>query len=348
MPVTLEAEFSPGMPLGDCVQLAKLIEEVGFDRLGISDVVLWHDTFVVQALCAQATERVLIGCMVTNPYSRHPAVLAAAVGSLAELSGGRAFLGIGVGSGLEAVGIGYERPVATLREAVSIIRKLLDGDEVDFEGEIYRLSGARLRLPPHHRVPIAIGTRSEGVMALAGELADAALVGARYLSAQLADKYRSWVAQGERRSGRGPGDVEIAPRLTLCVSHDAPAAYRTMRRDTAEFLVTLHPDDLDLEPARFEAISAALGNARGWYFDPEAFHPPELEELVDDELVRQFSICGSPGEVVDQLRRIADMGFGSFSFKLAPVRRPGSTMSDGLRETVTSFAEVLAEVRALA
>ena len=115
MPLTLEAEISPGVGPREVQELAGAVERAGFDRLGVSDVALWPDTFVVQALCALATERVQIGAMVTNPYSRHPAALAAAVASLQELSGGRAFLGIGVGAGLEPFGIDYPRPVATLR-----------------------------------------------------------------------------------------------------------------------------------------------------------------------------------------------------------------------------------------
>jgi 5,10-methylenetetrahydromethanopterin reductase len=343
----IEAEFSPGMPFAESQELARLIERAGFDRLGISDVVLWPDTFIVQALCAQATERIEIGAMVTNPYSRHPAVLAAAVADLAHLSRGRAFIGIGVGAGLEAVGIEYRRPARTLREAITMIRELLAGRRVDMEGDVFRGADARLRRPPEHPVPIAIGTRSPAVMRLAGEVADRALVGARYLSPAMASTYRSWVAEGASLVGRSEDDVEISPRLTLCVSHDAAAAYQTMRRDAAEFLVTLRPADLGIEPGRLDAIAAALGDARGWYFDPEAYHPPQIEGLVDDELVRHFAVCGSPQECVDQVRRIVDMGFSSVSMKLAPVRRPGLTMFDGLRETITAFAEVLPEVKDL-
>ncbi len=346
--MTLEAEFSPGMPLPECQALARLVEEAGFDRLGISDVVLWPDTFVVQALCAQATSRVRIGSMVSNPYTRHPAVLAAAVADLQGLSGGRAFLGLGVGAGLEAVGLGYPRPVRALREAVTVVRALLGGEEVDFEGEVFQVRGARLRRPPSTVPQIAIGTRSEGVMRLAGELADAALVGARYLSPGIASTYRGWVEAGARVAGRDPSAVELAPRLTLCVSHDAGAARRTMRRDTAEFLVTLRPDDLDIEPARFAAIERALGDARGWYFDPDAHHPEELDSLVTDALVDQFSISGAPADCLAHFERLRDMGFASASLKLAPVRRPGLDMFSGLLETVTAFAEVLPAVRALA
>lgn len=368
----VEAEFSPGMPADACEEVARLVESAGFDRLGVSDVALWPDTYVVQALCARATSRVEIGAMVANPYTRHPSTTAAAVAALSELSGGRAFLGLGVGAGLEEVGLAMPHPAPTLRRATAAIRALLDGQPVapgdlgdgdgdlgdgdgdgdlgDGDGNSDGAAGRRgpsLRIPPRGRVPIAIGTRSPRVAGIAGELADRALVGARYLTAGLAADYRSWVAAGAARAGRDPASVEIAPRLTLCCSSDAAAAYDTMRRDAAEFLVTLRPPDLELDPGRFDAIASALSTARGWYFDPEAYHPPELDALVDDRLVEAFSLCGNGDHLVSQFRRVAEMGFTSVSCKLAPVRRPGWSMLDGLRETITTAAAVLPRIRSL-
>jgi alkanesulfonate monooxygenase SsuD/methylene tetrahydromethanopterin reductase-like flavin-dependent oxidoreductase (luciferase family) len=184
-------------------------------------------------------------------------------------------------------------------------------------------------------------------MRVAGELADTVLVGARYMSPDTLASYLRWVDAGSTAARRHPGTPEIAPRLTLCVSDDAPAAYATMRRDTAEFLVTLQPDDLDMDPAVMEAISDALSTSRGWYFDPEAYHPPELDELVDDDLVRRFAVCGSPEDCLDQVRRVVELGVTSLSFKLAPVRRPGVSMFEGLRETVLGFGRVAGQVRSL-
>ncbi len=152
MALTLEAEISPGVGPREVQELARVVERAGFDRLGVSDVALWPDTFVVQALCAMATERVQIGAMVTNPYSRHPAALAAAVATLQDLSGGRAFLGIGVGAGLEPFGIAYPRPVATLRAAVTMIHALLVGETFDSDSEIF----------PAHGVAAAARSRATG------------------------------------------------------------------------------------------------------------------------------------------------------------------------------------------
>ena len=158
MTVRLEAEISPGMSPDEFVELAVRCERAGFDRFGVSDVVFWPDCFVLQGLIAQATSRIHIGSMVTNPYSRHPAMLAGAVATLQELSHGRMFLGIGVGAGLEDLRIDYPRPVRALREAIVGIRGLLSGETVELDGEMFPIDGARLVRPPEVPVPISVGT----------------------------------------------------------------------------------------------------------------------------------------------------------------------------------------------
>ena len=120
-----EAEITPGMSAAEVVDLAVAVEEAGFDRLGISDVVYWPDPYLLQVMAAERTERILIGSMVTNPYTRHAVAHASALSTLHEVSGGRAFLGIGVGAGLEELGFDVERPVRSLRSAVEAIRARL-------------------------------------------------------------------------------------------------------------------------------------------------------------------------------------------------------------------------------
>ncbi len=342
--LAFEAEITPGMAPGQVVALATEVEQAGFDRLGISDVILWHDCYVLMALCAGATERVEIGPLVTNPYSRHPAVLAGAVATLSDVSGGRAFLGLGVGAGLEQFGMDYSRPVRTLREAAVICRGLWAGEEVSYRGEIFSADRARLQSTPAAMPALVLGTRSRGVMRLAGELADRVLVGARYWSPAQADEYRTWLAEGAARAGRPPDEVEVSPRLTICVSTDGDLARRSVKRYVAHYLSLLRPPDLDLPPRLIEGIDEALARARGWYFDHDRYDPPELFSLIGDDLVERFAVAGTPGECVTQLRRVADLGFDSFSLNLAAVLRP--TMYEGLAETIDGAAHLLTALRA--
>ncbi len=323
------------MSTSDAVGLARLVEEAGFHRLGISDVVFWPDCFMLQALCAQATSRIAVGAMVTNPYTRHPVVLAGALATLDDLAPGRAFCGLGVGAGLEPLGIDYPKPVAALRQAVADIRTLLGGGEV---------GGERLIRPAANPVPLSIGTRSPQVMRLAGEVADIALVGGRFLSADLADTYQVWLAEGAARAGRTVDDFETAPRLTLCCSEDGDLARSSVKRYAAHYLTIIRPPELDVAPDRMAAIEAALARSRGWYFDHSRFDDPELDTLIDDRLVQAFTIVGTPDECADQLGSVLDMGFTSASLNLAASAR--SSAAEGLAETITSFAPVVASLAA--
>jgi 5,10-methylenetetrahydromethanopterin reductase len=235
--------------------------------------------------------------------------------------------------------------VRTLREALIAVRGLLAGGEVSLAGEVFHLDGAALLCPPEAPIPIAVGTRSPAVMRLAGELADTALVGARYLSPVLADQYRAWLAEGAARAGRDPSEIEIAPRMTLCVSSDAALARRSVKRYVAHYLTLVRPDDLAVDADRLHAIEAALQRATGWYFDHDRHDPPELDELVTDEMVDRYAIAGAPEECVAQVERLASLGFASVSMNLAAVRR--DTLLAGLRETVEGFAAVLPRAAAL-
>jgi len=211
-------------------------------------------------------------------------------------------------------------------------------------GETFHVTGAALEHLPAAGVPIAIGTRSPAVMRLAGEVADAVLVGARYLSPAQADTYRGWVREGAARAGRAAGAVEIAPRLTLCVSHDGDLARSSVKRYVAHYLCLLAPPDLDVEPGLVAELERALGAARGWYFDLDRYDPPELERLVTDDLVRKFAVAGTPEECAAQIREVLALGFTSVSLNLAAPRR--ESMFAGLHETLTGFAEVIPALRA--
>ena len=337
--MTFEAEITPGMAPAEAVKLGCLVEEAGFDRLGISCVALWPDTYQLQALIAARTERIHIGSMVTNPYTRHPAAHASALATLQELSGGRAFCGIGVGAGLEELGIDYPRPVRTLRESITAVRGLLAGDEVTLDGEVVKLDKARLIRPPAQPVPIAIGTRSEGVMKLAGEVADIALVGARHLTPEIVARYRGWLADGAARAGRDVNEIEVLPRVTLCVSDDEELAVGSVKRFAAHYLDILGDYGPPVDPDRRRKIVATLDDATGWYFDLNRHDPPEMLDLIDADLARKFAIVGTPEQCADQIRDVQALGFAGVSCNLAAVNR--GTMYDGLRETIEGSKRVL-------
>ena len=343
----VEVELSPVIAAGELLELAKLVDEAGADRLGISDVAMLRDTFVVQALCAEVTHRVQIGSLVSNPYVRHPATVASTLATLNEISQGRAFLGIGVGAGLSVLGIDQSRPARRLEEFLLVVGRLLSGEKLDWDGPAHQIRGAQITRDIACQVPVVVGTRSRRVAMLAGRVADAVVVGAREMRADALERYRGWVHQGARAAGRDPVEVEIAPRVTLCVSQDGEAARRSVTLYTAHYLSLGSVEQSGLEPERFRLIGRLAGEATGWYFAPEVRYSDELDELITPELIERFAVAGTPKECLDQVRLIAGMGYDSISMNVAAVRRPGGSMYSGLRETVEGLGEMMAEIRCM-
>jgi alkanesulfonate monooxygenase SsuD/methylene tetrahydromethanopterin reductase-like flavin-dependent oxidoreductase (luciferase family) len=161
----------------------------------------------------------------------------------------------------------------------------------------------------------------------------------------MADRYRTWLAEGAARVGRDPAEVQVLPRITLCVSDDGAAARSSVKRYAAHYLPLVGDRGPEVPPERRRAIAEALVRATGWYFDHDRYDPPELEELIDDELATAFAVAGTPAECVAQLQAVLDLGFDGVSCNLAAVRRPDNTMADGLWETLLGAGEILAALR---
>jgi Luciferase-like monooxygenase len=131
-------------PLPRLRELALLAEAVGYDDLWLADERFFRDVYVSLTVAATQTHRIRLGPCVTDPYSRHPALTAMAIASLAEAYPGRVALGIGAGiSGFAELGIARIKPARAIREAVEVIRLLLAGDVADSDGEVIRVTRAR-------------------------------------------------------------------------------------------------------------------------------------------------------------------------------------------------------------
>jgi coenzyme F420-dependent glucose-6-phosphate dehydrogenase len=166
----------------DLVRHAALAENAGFDMVVVSEHFHpWVDdagaagfAFSTLGAIANATNSIEIATGVTTPLFRyHPAVVAQAAATLDRLSGGRFHLGVGTGENLNEGPLGYVFPryaerAARITEAIHIMRRLLDGEKLTYEGSYYRTDRARLYSPPLGHVPIwlaAGGPKSAAIAA---------------------------------------------------------------------------------------------------------------------------------------------------------------------------------------
>jgi 5,10-methylenetetrahydromethanopterin reductase len=100
-PVKFTFSNLPGLswhePVGRIVDLARLCEDVGFDRYGVSDWRFMSECLVTMTACLQATARLGVQAQVTDPYVRHPSLTACAIATMDDLAPGRVILGLGGG-----------------------------------------------------------------------------------------------------------------------------------------------------------------------------------------------------------------------------------------------------------
>src|SRR5947199_4981998 len=156
----------------DLMRLLRSIEAAGFDGAGILDSqMLSRDTFVVLGQAAAATSRLTLFPAVTNPFTRHPSVLAGAIQTVEELAPGRTKFVIGTGY-TSASTIGRKpATLAQMRACISTVKALLAGDAVDFQGTPGRLGYAAGR-----DIPVLMAASGPKAIELAGEVADGVLL----------------------------------------------------------------------------------------------------------------------------------------------------------------------------
>ena len=134
---------SPNFPAAwdQVVEKVKIADELGYDSIWLGES--WgYELFTSMADLARETKRIKIGAGIANIYSRTPALIASTVATLDERSGGRILLGLGP-SGANVIehwhGVPFQKPVQRTREYVEIIRMILRGEKLVYNGEIFHL-----------------------------------------------------------------------------------------------------------------------------------------------------------------------------------------------------------------
>lgn len=170
--VELGIEIMPNMPIGEIIDTICAAENLGYSYCLLTDEGLMREVYAVLGVAALKTSRIRLG-PVTNGYTRHPAITAAGISTLNEISSGRAFMTLVAGGSmvLQPLGIDRQSPLLVAKETVQILRSLWSGETVTFHGEKYRLENACLSAEKG-QMPIWIAARGSKMLSLAGKESD--------------------------------------------------------------------------------------------------------------------------------------------------------------------------------
>ena len=289
----------------DATEMARqagLAEKAGFESIWLAETRFTRDAITSVTAVAQGTATARVGTAAVNVFTRGAALTAVTFAGLDELTGGRAVLGIGVGSEhvLVAQGYRYDRPLARLREQVAAIRAVWRGE--DFEGEFVRITGVRLDFaPPRPQVPIYLAVSGPKSLAYAGEVADGVILDVCTPVAHVEAAARA-VRGAAEEEGREPSAVEIAGMVLVGV--DGPE--RTARSRLAPIVATYL--------TRFPTLAAVAGLPQeeidGYLALAKTDSVAAVAAVLPDEVIDRLTVNGSLERCQQRIAEYRSRGLG--------------------------------------
>jgi len=286
----------------EIVELSVLSEQAGFEYVWYPHDTFMYNTWVTTSAVAERTSTIKIGSVGTNPYTTSPAEIATYLATLDELSSGRAVLGLGLHTQkmVEWTGVDASQYINRTREATEIIRALLRGEVVDYQGREFHWSDqCYLRFKPfREEVPLYICPFGEEYLQLSGEIGDGSLP---MITPPAAAAYMvPPILEGARQAGRDTTGVDIAGCAWLSISEDRSAATDVLRSMISYFCPYLEAPALatvGLQPADFTAIGPLV----------EAGEYEAAKAAVTDNMFA-LALAGTPEDVIAQIEQLEAQG----------------------------------------
>jgi probable F420-dependent oxidoreductase len=293
MALTGRSLLLQGFTVTDTVELAREAEQAGYRDVWIAES-NFTDAFIPAAATAVNTKRIRVATGIVGVYGRTAAVMALSASSLAQLSGGRAVLGLGVQAKPYVEnwhGVPFDKPLSRLRDYVEIVRRAVRGEQVTWEGRSVSVRGFELLAEPRD-VPIYLAAMGPKSIQLAGEVADG-VIGAFYSPDYLRQTVHPNLEIGARRAGRSLDGFDVASIIPMLISDD-PAARQQMKPRLLMSVTALRSS-----PAYKESfVQAGFGLAADAAI--EAVRRGDVAaglRAIPDEVVDQLTVCGGQAEL---------------------------------------------------
>jgi probable F420-dependent oxidoreductase len=323
-------------PATRVVDLARQAEDQGFDYVWTFDShLLWQEPFVIYPAILAATERVIVGPMVTNPATRDSTVLASMFATLNDTYGNRTICGIGRGDSAVRTLHGRPASLATLRESVTVIKDLGNSREAD-------VGGSPVRFAWSHGSELDVWVAAYGprALALTGEVGDGYIL-------QLADPdIAAWMIGAVREAadaaGRDPDAIKFCVAAPAYVGEDRPHM-----RDQVRWFGGMVGNHVAEIVARYgsSASSGSSGGARipaaltdyiegrkGYDYAEHGRAGNSHTEFVPDDVVDRFCLVGTPDEHIARLKELEALGCDQFAVYL---------QHDSQEETLRAYGETI-------
>jgi coenzyme F420-dependent oxidoreductase len=285
------------------VSQAQLSEELGYDTAWLPET--WGRNAITTLTCiARETEEIDIGTSILPVYSRSPALIGQSAATLQEVSEGRFRLGLGPSGPIVIEnwhGVDFGNPLRRTRETVDIVKQVLTGEEVTYDGEYFELGGFRLRFdPPEEPPPVETAGMGPKAVELAGRFADGwhALL---FTRDGLRDRLEDF-DRGSEMGDRDRSEQRVNLSLTCCALDDAEEAKQLVKQHVAFYIGgmgTFYRDNLARQ-GHEETANAIYDN---WQDGEKG----AAIKALSDDLLEEIAVWGTPEEALEHFEQFTDI-----------------------------------------
>ncbi|HZK16991.1 MAG TPA: LLM class flavin-dependent oxidoreductase [Anaerolineaceae bacterium] len=295
--------------LRDGLDIVRYAEKKGFDSVWQAESRLVRDAIVPMAAYAAVTDEIKIGSAVINNWTRNIGLLASTFLTLDDLAPNRIICGIGAWWDPLAKNVGIDRtkPLKAMEETITVLRRLLNMENVTFDGEFVQVNGIELdvvhgRREPRH-VPIYIGATGGKMIEMTGRIADGIVLN-YCVPVEYNDFALEQLEKGLKQSGRKMEDFD-RPQLVVCsVDEDHDKAIDTTRELLTQYLAQ-QPHIAKASGVSMEIVES-IQAILGWPATHEQIQA--AKHLVPEELIHRITASGTPDEARAKVQEYIDHG----------------------------------------
>ena len=282
------------------------------------------ENFSMLSMISQKVNSPKIGSSIINIYSRSPSLMAMGAATVDTISNGRLVLGLGTSS-MPIVedfhGMKFEKPVSRMREYVEIIRLVLSGKQVNYDGNFFKLKNFSLLIKPlRNSIPIYLAAVNQKMVELTWEIADGVIFYLRPIS-----ELKNTIEKMQNKK-----KIDVSCQLITCVSKDSQKAIDHAKK-TLSFYISVGEIYRN-----FLAKNGFQNETEEIFQEFEKSGLEHVDEFVSDSMIESLTICGNPQECLTKLKKFKDTGLDLPILQFNPI--------DDVKESFSLLTSTFSEV----
>jgi 5,10-methylenetetrahydromethanopterin reductase len=306
--IRLRIGFSLGslLSINDILDCSKVLARHNADSIWIPET--WGmECCSIMSAVSQLAKKPKIGSSVMNIYSRTPSLAAMAAASLDTISNGRFILGLGTSSQAiieEWHGLEFKKPVQRMKEYVKIIRLIMTGNKVNYNGELFHLRDFTLLIrPPRNQIPIYLAAINQKMVELTWDIADGVIFYLRPLK-----EMQETIGKMQKKK-----KIDVACQIVTCVSLDADEALNRVKK-TIAFYVSVGKIYRD-----FLATNGFSSETNAIYEEYKKTGLQNSHRIVSDSMANALALCGTPEDIRKKVGNFVRAGIDLSIIQFNPI-----------------------------